>query len=266
MRSSAAAARLEPIHEASGDQHSAVTELTRANEELRCTNADLQRSHAELEQFVWMASHDLKEPLRMVGIWLELLERRGSSNFDDEGAEYLRGAIGAAGRMRRLIDDLLGFATLGAHKISLQCVNAETAVTCALANLDAAVRESGAEIECAAMPDVLADAGLLTNVFQNLIGNALKFRAAEAPRIHIGVRENTAGWVFSVRDNGIGISPDHQDRVFHIFERLHPADEYPGNGIGLATVKKIVERHGGQVWVESELGNGSTFYFAIPKL
>jgi light-regulated signal transduction histidine kinase (bacteriophytochrome) len=153
---------------------------------------------------------------------------------------------------------------LGTHTLSLQCVNAETAITAALANLDAAVRDTRAEIDCGVMPDVFADAGLLTNVFQNLIGNAIKFRRADTPRVSIAVTEEAEGWAFSVRDNGIGMAPEHHGRAFRIFERLHSADEFPGNGIGLATVQRIVERHGGRVWVESALREGSTFCFVIP--
>jgi light-regulated signal transduction histidine kinase (bacteriophytochrome) len=240
-------------------------ELLRINAELSCTNVDLRRSNAELAQFAWMASHDLKDPLRTIASWLDLLNRRCGDQLGDEAKEFVRCASAGAARMRSLIDDLLGFACLGTHTLSLQQVNAEKAVTAALANLHAAICDSRAEIDCAVMPDVLVDALLLTNVFQNLIGNAVKFRGAETPRIWIAVEESAAGWVFSVRDNGIGIPQEHQNRVLAAFERVHSADEYPGNGIGLATVQRIVERHGGRVWLESTFGKGSTFYFLIPS-
>ncbi|MEQ1886820.1 MAG: ATP-binding protein [Bryobacteraceae bacterium] len=239
-------------------------ELMRENAELARENGELGRDNAELEQFVWSASHDLKEPLRMVSNWLDLLEQRHGQQLPEEGQEYLGIARTGAARMQNLIDDLLGFARLGARAFAPECVNSEIAVTAALANLDPAIRESGAEIECSVLPDLMADPGLLTQVFQNLIGNAVKFRGADAPRVRISAERNGEGWVFAVGDNGIGIPVEYHSRIFQVFERLHSADEYPGTGIGLTIVQRAIEKHGGRIWVESKEGEGATFLFLVP--
>jgi len=241
-----------------------ITDRKRAADELGRVNAELVQSNAELEQFAVAASHDLKEPLRMITSYLDLLSRRYGSQLDAEAREFIRYAVDGAARMRSLIDDLLGLASLGRMTLNPQRENAEVAVSAAVANLDTTIRESGARITCAPLPELLADMGLLAHVFQNLIGNAIKFRSADAPRIHITAEKTAAGYKFSVRDNGIGIETGQQSRVFGIFERLHCADDYPGNGIGLTIAQRIVERHGGRIWVESKTGEGSTFHFLIP--
>ncbi|MEQ1945829.1 MAG: ATP-binding protein [Bryobacteraceae bacterium] len=239
-------------------------ENSKTTAQLLRENAELRRANAELEQFTWTASHDLKEPLRMVSNWLDLLEQRHGQHLPEEGQEFLHIARTGAARMQSLIDDLLGFARLGAQAFAPERMNSEIAVTAALANLDPAIRETGVEIECTVLPDLVADPGLLTQVFQNLIGNAIKFHGAAAPRVRISVERSDEGWVFSVSDNGIGIPSEHHGRIFQVFERLHSADEYPGTGIGLTIVQRAVEKHGGRVWVESKEGEGATFLFSVP--
>jgi light-regulated signal transduction histidine kinase (bacteriophytochrome) len=239
-------------------------DFVKVNATLARENAELRRANAELEQFAWAVSHDLKEPLRMITNWLSLLDQRYREQLSDEGKEFLGLVLTGATRMRSLIDDLLGFAKLGTQPLAVERTNSEISVTAALANLHPAILESNAEIECSIMPDVLADPGLLTQVFQNLIGNAIKFRGIDVPRIRISAKHAGDHWTFSVSDNGIGIPVEFHDRVFNAFERLHSADEYPGNGIGLTIVRRIIERHGGRIWVESK-DVGTTFLFSLPE-
>lgn len=235
----------------------------RAADELKRVNEELRRSYAELEQFAHVASHDLQEPLRMITSYLQLIERRYDALLDDDGREFIHFAVDGAKRMKALIKDLLDFSRTGTDAANRQAVEARLLLENALTNLKTAIEESGAQITTDPLPTIVADPILFTQVFQNLIANAIKFQKGTAPSVHISVQRQAREWIFSVRDNGIGIEPHHRDRIFRIFERLHNSEQYSGSGIGLAITRKIVERHGGQIWVESQPGTGSTFHFSI---
>jgi signal transduction histidine kinase len=226
---------------------------------------ELSRSNAELQQFVHISSHDLKEPLRMINSFVQLLQRHFENKLDATTEEYLRYVVEGAHRIQRLIDDLLSYTRLGARSISPQSVDVTEVVEEALSNLKLSIEESGAEISCGPMPPVEADRTHLVILFQNLIGNAIKFNGGKKPVVRIQAKAEIDHWVFSVRDNGIGIEPRYFEKIFVVFQRLNAREEYPGTGIGLALCKKIVEQHNGKIWVESEPGNGSAFYFTIPQ-
>ncbi|MBI4514642.1 MAG: PAS domain S-box protein [Deltaproteobacteria bacterium] len=244
--------------------------------------AELQRSNAELEQFAYVASHDLQEPLRMVAGFLQLLERRYKRQLDRDAQEFIGYAVDGAKRMQVLISDLLRYSRVTTHGKEFTSVDCEAALSTAASNLQAAIAESGAVIRRGALPTVPGDGMQLAQLFQNLLGNAIKYRGERKPEIHVSAtRDDQPGaaqpptwvgaaegqsprWVFSVRDNGIGIDPQYFEQVFVLFRRLHRSEEYAGTGIGLALCKKIVERHGGHIWLESVPGQGTTFYFTIP--
>jgi PAS domain S-box-containing protein len=254
-----------------------VTARKLAEEALEKAAAELARSNKELEQFAYVASHDLQEPLRMITSYTQLVGRRYADRLDDNAREFMQFAVDGALRMQRLIQDLLTYSRVGTRGKPFEPVSCDQVLTNALANLKITVEESNVAITHDALPEVLGDPVQLTQLFQNLIGNAIKFRGDGLPKIHIGATrrprkdpEQTGGcleeWVVSVRDNGIGIEPQYFERIFVIFQRLHTRDQYPGTGIGLAICKKIVERHGGQIWVESKPGAGSTFAFTLPVI
>jgi signal transduction histidine kinase len=246
----------------------AETALKALNEELeqRVTERtrELKRSNEALEQFAYVASHDLQEPLRMVTSYLNLLEQRYGHHFDSDAREFIGFAVDGAGRMHRLIADLLSFSRVQTKARHFEPVNCQEVVERVLDNLKMAIAESQARIAHDSLPVVAGDPSLLSQLFQNLIGNAVKFRAEARPEIRLEAQRNGDQWKFSVRDNGIGIDPRHFDRIFMIFQRLHGRDKYPGTGIGLSLCKKIVERHGGRIWLESEPGRGTTFFFTLP--
>jgi light-regulated signal transduction histidine kinase (bacteriophytochrome) len=233
-------------------------------DELSRANTELRRSNSDLDQFVYVASHDLQEPLRMITGYLQLLERRYRGRLDAEAEEFIRFAVDGAARMKELIEDLLRFARTRIERTSFCIVSADLILQNALANLGAAIDESHAEITADSLPSICADPGLLTQVFQNLVANSIKFRKDVHPIVHVSATRHDGQWVFAIRDNGIGIEPQYAERVFQLFERLHGSEEYPGTGVGLAISKKVVERHQGRIWFSSTPGEGSTFYFSIP--
>lgn len=241
-----------------------ITERKQAADRLAQAVDDLRRSNAELEQFAYVASHDLQEPLRMVTGYLNILQRRYAHSLDADADEFIRYAIDGAARMKGMIREILSLSRVGTQAVNAMETPAADIVRGALENLAAAIGESSAEISVEPLPTVYADPGLLTLVFQNLIGNAIKFRGDDPPHVVISAFRQGRDWIFSVKDNGIGINPEHIDRIFRIFERLHGPDVYPGTGVGLAITKKIVERHGGRIWVESQPSQSSTFFFSIP--
>jgi PAS domain S-box-containing protein len=240
------------------------TETERARERLQDYADDLARSNAELEQFAYVASHDLQEPLRMVTGFVGLLERRYGQQLGPEADEYIAFAVEGAHRMQGLINDLLTYSRVGTRGHEFRQVDVADAVAEALLNLRVAIEESHADVRCGKLPTVGADRRQVVQLFQNLIGNAVKFHGESPPKVRIGARRDANGWRFYVQDNGIGIAPQHTDQVFVIFGRLHSREAYPGTGIGLAICKKIVERHGGRIWVESKPGHGSTFWLTLP--
>jgi light-regulated signal transduction histidine kinase (bacteriophytochrome) len=241
-----------------------ITRRKRVEREHEERREMLARSNAELEQFAYVASHDLQEPLRMVGSYVQLLAHRYQGKLGDDADDFIRFAVDGARRMKNLIDDLLAYSRVGSRGKPLLRVEIANVLEQALANLAVAVRESQAEILSDGLPAVMGDEQQLVELFQNLIGNALKFRRGGAARVRIGSERRGQEWTISVADNGIGIDPQFHDRIFVIFQRLHGREEYPGTGIGLAICKKIVTRHGGRIWVDSESGRGSTFSFTLP--
>jgi PAS domain S-box-containing protein len=240
-----------------------ISERKKAADDLKRANEELRQSNIEMEQFAHVASHDLQEPLRMVTGYLQLIERRYSTQLDASGKEFIGFAVNGAKRMRVLIRDLLEFSRAGTHAANFRKIDTGLILSNALANLKTAIDESAARITVGPLPTLVADPGLLTQVFQNLIANAIKFQKGDGPSVHISAQRQGAEWIYSVRDNGIGIESHHLDRIFRIFERLHSIEEYSGSGIGLAITRKIVERHRGRMWVESQPGAGSTFFFSL---
>ena len=239
-------------------------EKRHAEEELARNLDELARSNRDLEQFAYVASHDLQEPLRMVATYTQLLGERYRGKLDEKADKYIVYAVDGALRMQALINDLLMYSRVGRQHGEPQRIPASTIVQRALQNLHAVLSETGAQVSCDELPELLVDPGPLVQVFQNLIGNAVKFHGPEPPRIRIGAQEKEGQWVFSVTDNGIGIDPEYAETIFVIFKRLHSRGEYPGSGLGLAICKKIIEQMGGSIWVESQLGKGATFKFTLP--
>jgi PAS domain S-box-containing protein len=262
--------RKVPIPGASDDQAylvgiaEDVTEFRQQQAQLQKTLQELARSNTELEQFAYVASHDLQEPLRMVASYVQLLSRRYRGQLDADADDFIDFAVDGATRMQGLINDLLAYSRVGTRGKEFAPLSLEKALDTALQNLRVAVGESKAEITHDPLPEVIGDEGQLGQVLQNLVANALKFRREEAPQIHLSARHDGKQWTIGVQDNGIGIESQYLNRIFIIFQRLYTREEYAGTGIGLAICKRIVERHGGRIWVESTPGTGSTFYFTIP--
>lgn len=224
----------------------------------------LKRSNSDLQQFAYVASHDLQEPLRMVTSYLQLLSRRYQGNLDADADEFIQYAVDGATRMQELIQDLLSYSRVNTHGKNFEPVDGEQILRCALDNLQVAGAESGAQITSDPLPTLLADKPQIISLFQNLIGNAIKYRGENAPIIHVSAELQHSQWVFSVCDNGIGFDTQFAERIFILFQRLHTRAEYPGTGIGLALCQRIVERHGGRIWVKSQPGKGTTFFFTLP--
>jgi signal transduction histidine kinase len=253
------------LYETLATQISTALQGGRVVKELRETEEELARSNTELEQFAYVASHDLQEPLRMISSYLQLLERRYKGQLDDDADEFIDFAVDGASRMQTLINDLLTYSRVGTRGKPFEPTDTGKVLELALLNLRVAVEENGAKITHDDMPTLSVDATQMTQLLQNLIGNAIKFHKKDTlPEVHIGAERKNSSWILSVRDNGIGIDPSDFERIFMIFQRLHTRDEYDGTGIGLAVCRKIVERHGGRIWVESEPGQGSTFSFSLP--
>ena len=241
-----------------------VNIVLRQAEELALLAADLERSNAELKKFAYVASHDLQEPLNQVANYVQLLEMRYQNALDEDANEFIGYVVGGVSLMQTLIDDVLAYSKVDMQNIEFSPTSAEAALEKALNNLRRRIEETGATITHDELPTVMADSTQLMQLFLNLIGNAIKFKSEKPPEIHIGVSRSEDEWLFSVSDNGIGIEPRFSDRIFVIFQRLHARDEYPGTGMGLAICKKIAECHRGNIWVESQLGEGATFNFTIP--
>ncbi len=261
--------RISPIRNAEGRLLGAssiahdIGERKRIERELARWREELAESNAELERFAYVASHDLQEPLRMVTSYLQLLAQRYRGRLDSDADEFIGFAVDGANRMKNMIADLLKYSRAGRGD-EFTAFNSGVALDHALANLQSAIRETGATVTHDVRPDISGIPPQIIELFQNLIGNALKFHGDRAPRIHVSARRAGAAWEFAVADNGIGIAPQYKERIFEIFRRLHGREKYPGTGIGLALCRKIVVHHGGQIGVESQEGKGATFHFSFP--
>jgi PAS domain S-box-containing protein len=242
-----------------------ITERKRAQERFERQAQELARSNAELQQFAYVASHDLQEPLRKIASYTQLLERRYKGKLDQDADEFIHYVVDGANRMQNLIRDLLAYARVGSQGGAFVEADAGELVDQARANLEVAIRESGATVAHSALPRVKVERTQFVQLIQNLLSNAIKFRGEQAPIVRVSAVERPGEWVFSVKDNGIGLDMQWAEKIFVIFQRLHARGDYPGTGIGLAICKKIVERHGGTIWVESAPGQGATFFFSIPS-
>ena len=243
---------------------SEVAERRGTEETLKKTMAELERSNKELEQFAYIASHDLQEPLRMVSSYLQLIAGRYKGRLDADADDFIHYAVEGANRMQTMINDLLAYSRVGTRGGPFEPADCNGILEQTLSNLKFPLEETGAVITHDPLPVVTADASQLVQVFQNLISNAIKFGGEKTPEIHISADKKGGEWIFSVKDNGIGFDPKYADKIFDTFKRLHTAVKYPGSGIGLTICRKIIERHGGRIWAESEPGKGATFYFTIP--
>jgi light-regulated signal transduction histidine kinase (bacteriophytochrome) len=261
---------LSPLESAEGILVTAairdVTERNKSEAHLVKTVGELKRSNEELQQFAYVSSHDLQEPLRMVASYTQLLAKRYQGRLDSDADEFIAFAVDGCNRMQGLIQDLLAYSRAGTNGKVFCEVSAEDALQQALTNLRITTEQSGAVVSHDSLPAIKTDETQLTQVFQNLVGNAIKYRSAEVPRIHVSAAKGgDKEWIFSVRDNGLGIAPQYFEKIFVLFQRLHGRNEFEGTGIGLAICKKVLERLGGRIWVESQPEKGSTFYFALPE-
>ena len=261
--------RISPIRDAEGRLVGAssiahdIGERKRMTRELALTAENLARSNAELEQFAYVASHDLQEPLRMVASYVQLIAQRYKGRLDADADEFIGFAVDGANRMKTLINDLLKYSRAGRGD-DFTKMRSGAALEDALANLQLSIRETGATVTHDEMPEISGTPSQITELFQNLIGNALKFHGEQPPVIHVAARRMRAEWEFAVTDNGIGIAPEYKEKIFEIFRRLHGRGKYPGTGIGLAICRKIVTHHGGEITVDSVEGQGATFRFTLP--
>jgi light-regulated signal transduction histidine kinase (bacteriophytochrome) len=248
-----------------GIQLGRAVERAQSQDQLARRAEDLARSNADLEQFAYVASHDLQEPLRMVSSYMQLLSERYEAELDETGQRYIHYAVDGASRMQSLVRDLLSFSRVGSRGLEKVPTDLNRVVGQTLNNFEVAIKECGAVVTSDDLPAVNGDPGQLTQLFQNLIGNAIKFHGATQPEVRISAERQPDEWLFTVTDNGVGFDAKYAERVFVIFKRLHSREEYPGTGIGLAICKKIVERHGGRIWAESEIGRGTTIFFTLPQ-
>ena len=233
-------------------------------DKVKIRTKELEQSNKDLQQFAYVASHDLKEPLRMISSFLQLLEKRQADKLDEESKEFIEFAVTGAQRLDSLINDLLEYSKVANKKREFNNVNLNDILKQTILNLKSVIDDNNAEITYNELPTIKGDEQLLTQLFQNLISNSIKYRREIIPKINISAMQESSQYLFKLKDNGIGISPKHLDKIFTIFQRLHSKEEYEGTGIGLAIVQKIVHQHGGEVWAESKPGKGSTFYFTIP--
>jgi light-regulated signal transduction histidine kinase (bacteriophytochrome) len=241
-----------------------ISERKKAELDLVRRTNELAHSNIELEQFASIASHDLQEPLRTIGGFAQLLARRCSGQLDSPANEFIAYIVNGVTRMQTLINDLLEYSRLGTHGLAFRQVSCESVLERVLEDLNGSIARTGAVITHDALPEVWADRSQMSQLFQNLIANAIHYRANAPPRVHITAREEGDYWQFSVEDNGIGFDPKQSERIFVIFQRLHTTEQYPGSGMGLAVCRKIVERHFGRIWAESQPGKGSRFFFTLP--
>ncbi len=262
--------RISPIRSGAGTIthyaciHRDVTESTRNQKELEIAVADLARSNGDLTQFAYVASHDLREPLRMITSYLQLLERRYKDKLDADAIEFINFAVDGAKRMQQLTRDLLLYARVGLSPVQYSEVDCKKALNAAVSNLKMVISEQAAVITSDPLPNIIGNLDQLEQVLQNLIENSIRFRSEAPPKIHISAERGNSEWVFSVRDNGMGIAQEFHSRIFGLFQRLHGRGEHPGTGIGLAFCKQVIERQGGRMWLQSDPGRGSTFYFSSP--
>lgn len=239
-------------------------ELNEKNHQIEAQKLELERSNTELEHFAYIASHDLQEPLRTVQSYLQLIKRRYGSKLDQDAEEFMAFAVEGATRMRQLIEDLLTYARVASRAKPLEVTAVGDVVDEVVKSLEVRLKEKDAVIEKDDLPTVMADRRQLGQLLQNLIANAVKFQQkGSTPRVRIAAEKKGDEWIVSVKDNGIGIKPEYQEKIFVLFQRLHSREEYDGTGVGLAVCKKIVERHGGRIWVKSQLGEGATFFFTL---
>ena len=234
------------------------------NGAVRQLKQELAGARSELQQFAYMASHDFREPVRLIAGYVQLLAQRTQGSLDAGAEDLMASALEGVAQMQERMDGLLEYVRVTTNGAGFQPTACEEAFAEALSNLRKSIEESAAEIHHQSLPVVLGDAAQIRGVFQNLITNALRFRSADSPRVAVRAVQSGNEWVFAVQDNGIGLDPQYAGRIFQLFQRLHTRTEFPGAGVGLAVAKRIVERHGGRVWVESEAGKGATFYFTIP--
>jgi PAS domain S-box-containing protein len=253
------AGRVQGVFAAARD----VTERKVADEAIKKTSDELSRSNTDLEQFAYAASHDLKEPLRMVSSYVKLIEEKYKGKLDDKGDKYITYAVEGSQRMGKLVDGLLEFSKFSSQTQESKRLSLTETLNEALSNLQTAITEGKAEVTHDELPDVMGDHVQLVHVLQNLVANAIKFHSASPPKIHVSATRTGDEWTVSVKDNGIGVEPQYRDQLFVLFRRLHTRNEYEGTGIGLAVCKRVIERHGGHIWVDSEPGNGSTFSFTL---
>jgi len=241
-----------------------ITERKESEENLKIAK-ELRRTNDQLEQFAYVASHDLQEPLRMVASFTQLLAKRYKGQLDADADEFIAYAVDGCNRMQALIRGLLAYSRSGSDSPTLQEISSEHSLNEALAGLRSTIDESGAIVTHDPLPAITVDGTQLIQVFQNLVGNAIKYRSGAVPKVHVSARKEAHEWIFSVRDNGLGIAPQYFEKIFVLFQRLHGRNEFNGTGIGLAICKKIMEQLGGRIWVESQPDEGSTFHFSLPE-
>ncbi len=258
--------RTDQLTKANADLEHEVSERMKAEKKLAQHSEALERHNRELKQFAYIASHDLQEPLRMVASYTQFLSMRYRDKLDEKANKFIDYAVEGAKRMQELIRSLADYSRAGRDDIPFEVLKSTEILQAAITDLHSAIAKSEAVVTYDTLPTVVSDKVQLTQLFRNLISNAIKFSRDKPPKIHISAKKELEGWVFSVVDNGIGIDPQYFERIFVIFQRLHDRSDYPGTGVGLAICKKIVDRHGGRIWVESEPGKGSIFHFSIPEV